>query len=66
MIRKLCLATALTLGLAVAASAPAPAIEFACSCTLCTNSTSTLYCRDYYHGPPNTWSCGQYHTLYCS
>lgn len=66
MIRKLCLAAALTFGLAVAASAPAPAIQFACSCTLCTNSTSNLFCQDFQHGPLNTWSCGQYHTLYCS
>ncbi len=64
MIRKLCFAAALCLGLGVAASAPAPAINFACSCTLCTNSTSTLACQDFYHH--QAWDCGQYHTLFCS
>jgi hypothetical protein len=66
MIRKLFYSTALVAVLGVTMSTPAPAIELACSCTLCTNSTSTLYCRDYYHGPLNTWSCGQYHSLYCN
>ena len=63
MIRKLFAATALVLSLAAVALKPAPAIDFICSCSLCTNSTSSLGCRDLKHG--GFTSCGAYHTNYC-
>jgi hypothetical protein len=63
MVKKLFAIAALVCGVGVAASAPAPAIDFICSCDLCTNSTSSLGCRDLKHG--GFTSCGQYHVKYC-